>query len=462
MHGDEMIDTKNPIVQRFLEWSGNLSMNRLAHVVFVASIRAAMLLEKEAGLQFVRDIMWVDFPNENRVRQALEVAGVELDGEEQDMVIERLGGDMKEMAKVIYAVQRGTPVTLAVEERIVEAVQVVERELARLVASIAEASGDPRARQRAAGRFCRLWRLMELFTEKPKIRRNKLLADAFGVHLGELTKYVEHGLLTYTLPRSKMRLVGESRLQARFPRTVWPDETIAVGSPSVREAFARIIEMPHYCRTHQWAKAIARRNDLDEEERELTRLSQSLESQANSGFKLAELLSKNAKDWAPLYGEGGEAHFADTWRQTYERALTNHRKHEAIQDQRLEVQARQRALQERSASLAQPVWPILAATAGQLVPDAGHGSEAAEAQGVGSSGSFEGERPREGGGEGERGGSLDGREDDEAPGEATDVFERPDDPRDDEGSEPPRPAVETASTMNKELAPRAGLNGCTL
>jgi len=349
------------LVQRFLEWCCHLSLTGLAHVVFVASIRAAMLLEKEAGLQFVRDIMWVDFPNENRVRQVLEQAAGDLTTEEQDMIVERLGGDMKEMAKVVWAVQRGTPVALAVEERIVEAVQVVEREMARLVANIVDVSPDGKGRQRAAGRFCRLWRLMKMFSQKPRIERSKLIEDSFGVHLGELTKYVEHGLLTYTLPRNQRRLVGESRLQARFPRTVWPDEVIAVGSPSVREAFTRVIEMPHYMRTFQWARAIAKRNDLDDEERELTRLSKSMEGQANIAFKLAELLSKNSKDWAALYGEGGEAHIAETWRHAYTRAVTYSMQHEKIEDELMAVQMKQRALQEKSAKLTNPVRPVAVA-----------------------------------------------------------------------------------------------------
>merc|ERR1719367_2118436 len=114
------------------------------------------------------------------------------------------------MVKVIYAVQRGIPVALAVEERIVESMQLVEQELARVVAAAVDPATDQKGRQRAAGRLCRFWRLMEMFSDHPKIRRSRLITGIFGAHLGELTKYVEYGLLTYTLPRKKMRLVGES------------------------------------------------------------------------------------------------------------------------------------------------------------------------------------------------------------------------------------------------------------
>eukprot|EP00928_Gymnodinium_smaydae_P040298 TRINITY_DN27348_c0_g1_i1.p1 TRINITY_DN27348_c0_g1~~TRINITY_DN27348_c0_g1_i1.p1 ORF type:complete len:621 (+),score=89.54 TRINITY_DN27348_c0_g1_i1:145-1863(+) len=311
--GRDMIDTKNPMIGRFLEWCGHLCLNQLAHVVFVASIRAAMKLENEAGLQYVRDLMFVDFPNTRRLR--LLLAQTLQDEAEQDMVLDKLGSDTKDAVKVIYAVKRGTPVALAVEDCIVEAVQFVEREVSRLVSAIVDAGDDDKLRFDAASRFCRFWKLMERFSQKPRIQRKELVETVCGAqHSRDLVFYVEHGLLTYTLRPVTRRLTGDRKLQALHPRTTWPDEWLAVGSPCYREAFTRILRMPHNRRAFAWASATAKQVELIEESRECIRHADRLRSRTSDAAKVAEIIGKCAKDSAQLGLEEG-VDFVSMWGQ---------------------------------------------------------------------------------------------------------------------------------------------------
>lgn len=352
-----MIDAESPLVGRFLEWCSHLSQNQLAHVIFVTSIKAAMRMEKVAGLKEIRDLMYVDFPNEKRVHEALSHAGTDLTDAEQELVIDKLGGSMTDMVKVIYAVKRGTPVGLAVEDRIVEATQSVEKEVMWLSSAIIDAVADPKLCYDTAARICRFFRLMQLFKQKPKIRRSELLEAIFGIHSKELRGYVEHGLLTYTLEPVTKRLVGDHRLRTRFPRMTWPDEWIAVGSPCMREAFTRVLDMPHYRQTYKWAGAVARGFELEESENELCRIGDRLKIRSTEAAKETETLARTAQQWAGLCEEGDAERIVNLWRESHERTLTLSARSEAVEEELAEVQRERRVVRAvtlRSDRIASP------------------------------------------------------------------------------------------------------------
>lgn len=183
MRGRDMIDTENPLIGRFLEWCCHLASNQLSHVVFVASISAAMRLEKESGLQDVRDLMFVDFPNENRILQVLSQVQHHLTESDREMIVDKIGGDMKDMSKLIYALKRGTPAFLAVEDRIVQALKQVEREITFLLKSIPDAGSDRLPRLEASLRFCRFWKLLEALNQKPKVKHSDLISTLSLIHI---------------------------------------------------------------------------------------------------------------------------------------------------------------------------------------------------------------------------------------------------------------------------------------
>merc|ERR1719517_236112 len=58
LRGRDMLDVKNPLVGKFLDWCSSLTRQQLAHVVFVTSIPAALKLENESGLQNARDLIF--------------------------------------------------------------------------------------------------------------------------------------------------------------------------------------------------------------------------------------------------------------------------------------------------------------------------------------------------------------------------------------------------------------------
>lgn len=384
VRGRDMIDTKSPLVARFLEWCSHLAQNQLAHIVFVTSIRAAMKLEEVAGLQYVRDLMFVDFPNEKRVRQVLENAETKLTDAEKDLVFEKFGGDMKVLVKVIYAIKRGTPMSLAVEDRIIEAVQLVEQQIMWLVSQILDASNDQKLRFDSAVRFSRFWRLMQMFDHKPKIRRNELMECIFGIHSRELRGYVAHGILTYTLRSVNHRLVGERRLQTKFPRTTWPDEWITVGSPCMREAFTRILGMPHYRNTYDWAEAVARGSELEEKASELTRAGDRLKDRTADAGKAMETLARNLDAWAGIYGEGGSAVLAGLWHEAFNRSSRLGKHSEALEEELVEVQRERRLLRAAtfgSDHLVSPPRFATGAESSSATPSHG-GSGQAEATGI--------------------------------------------------------------------------------
>jgi len=319
VRGREMIDTENMLIGRFLEWCCHLSLNQLSHVVFVTSIRAAMKLEQVAGLQSVRDIMFVDFPNEKRVKQVLANTGTLLTESEQDLIFDKLGGDMKSIVKLIYAIERATPVSVAIEDRIVEAVQIVEQHVTRLSAAVVSAA-ESKQRLDAAHRLCRFWKLMEALSRKPKVRRSVLLDSVFGVqHSSELQDYVAHGFITFTLRPVNRRLVGERKLQAIFPGTTWPNEWVALGSPCFKEAITRVLKLPHNRRAHALTMAIARIIELEEEKSECIRLGDRLRMRASEALRGAEICSKMAPLEGPTELPSSEASVASESPESSER-----------------------------------------------------------------------------------------------------------------------------------------------
>merc|ERR1712060_22184 len=150
------------------------------------------------------------------------------------------------------------------------------------------------------------------------------------------------GLLAYTLEPVTKRLVGDSRIRAKFPRLTWPDEWIAVGSPCTREAFTRILAMPHYRQTYKWARAVVRGYELEEAEAELTRMGDRLSRRESEAAKVTETLARTAQQWAGLCGDGTAESIVDLWRRAHERGLSISASSEAVESELAEVQRERR------------------------------------------------------------------------------------------------------------------------
>merc|ERR1712157_102993 len=112
---------------------------------------------------------------------------------------------MDHISQLIYAVGRGTPVAVAIEDCVVEVEQVVEKEVHYQINCIVEA-GDLKHQYEKARRFCRFWNMMQAFVEKAKITRVELFEKVFGVHIREFEGYVKNAYLAYTLgPHQRRR-----------------------------------------------------------------------------------------------------------------------------------------------------------------------------------------------------------------------------------------------------------------
>ena len=86
-----------------------------------------------------------------------------------------LGGNMDDIERALAAMRRGTPCEAAVQHRIEDAVQVVERMLAWHTEQIASSTGH--AKLEAAGGMVRVWQMMKSLHRSRYIQRHELEAE---------------------------------------------------------------------------------------------------------------------------------------------------------------------------------------------------------------------------------------------------------------------------------------------